>query len=65
MFKHIFERIEGIGQYPLFSLLVFLTFFIGVGLWAYTLGKPYVAHMGQLPLDEQPTHPTTEVQPCN
>ena len=55
MFKHYFEQMEGIGRYPVFSLLVFLSFFIWVFLYAFYASKPYIHHMSHLPLDEQAT----------
>lgn len=57
MFKHYFEQMEGIGRYPVFSLLVFLSFFIGVFLWVALTKKAYIHHMSNLPLDDD-TPPT-------
>lgn len=57
MFKHYFEQMEGIGHYPVFSLLVFLSFFIGVFLWVAFTKKTYIHHMSNLPLDDD-TPPT-------
>lgn len=46
---------EGMGAhllaYPLVSLVLFVTFFAGVILWACLLSRPHVEHMSQLPLD--------------
>jgi cbb3-type cytochrome oxidase subunit 3 len=52
MFKHYFETMEGIAQYPLFSLLVFVSFFVGVFVWAMRTRKSYIDHMSNLPLDD-------------
>lgn len=52
MFKHIFERIDGIGIYPLISMLVFVAFFTGVAWWALTANKEYIKKMGDMPLEE-------------
>jgi hypothetical protein len=53
MFKHYFEQIEGIGQYPLFSLFIFLSFFLGVFLWAMLARKSHIDYMSHLPLDAE------------
>ena len=46
---------EGMGQhivaYPLVSLVIFVTFFTGVILWALSLSRSHVDHMSQLPLE--------------
>jgi hypothetical protein len=55
MFKHYFEQIEGISSYPIFSLVVFLSFFIGVGLWVAFTSKGYVDHMSHLPIEDDTT----------
>lgn len=46
---------EGMGQhiaaYPIISLVIFVAFFTGVILWAFSLSRSHVNHMSQLPLD--------------
>jgi hypothetical protein len=51
MFKEIFEGIEGIDIYPVFSLLLFLTFFVLASLWIVKLDKNYIEEMENLPLE--------------
>lgn len=51
MFKHYFEQIEGIGIYPVFSLLVFFLFFAGLLWWAWKTSQDFINHMRNLPLD--------------
>jgi cytochrome c oxidase cbb3-type subunit IV len=55
MFKHYFEQIEGIGFYPILSLLIFFLFFSGLLIWVVRVNKGYVREMAQLPLkNDQP-----------
>ena len=52
MFKHYFERIEGIDFYPILSLLIFVLFFITLLIWVFRVNKGYVQDMSNLPLKE-------------
>lgn len=51
MYKEIFEGIDGIDIYPIFSLLLFLVFFVSTALWIVRLDKGYVKEMENLPLE--------------
>jgi cbb3-type cytochrome oxidase subunit 3 len=51
MFKHYFERIEGIEFYAIFSLLLFFSFFILCIVWIIKLDKKYIKKMENLPLE--------------
>ena len=42
MFKEIFEGIQGIDIYPIFSLLLFLSFFVLSAVWIFSLDKGYI-----------------------
>ena len=53
MFKQIFERIDGIEIYPVFSLLVFFLFFVGLIGYVLLLDKKEIKHMENLPLEDQ------------
>jgi cytochrome c oxidase cbb3-type subunit IV len=53
MFKHYFEGISGIANYPIFSLLVFVVFFIWLGYWVYNTSKEYTDYMGNIPLNDK------------
>lgn len=55
MFKHYFELIHGVDIYPIFSLLVFVPFFIGVFFWVFIQRKEHVQYMGNLPLSDAST----------
>ncbi len=52
MFKEIFEGIQGIDIYPIFSLLLFLSFFVLSAVWIVRLDKGYIEEMENLPLEK-------------
>lgn len=45
------ERIEGVGIYPLISLLIFFIFFIALFWWVVTAKKSYIDEVSNIPLD--------------
>ena len=52
MFQHYFELIEGVEIYPVFSLIVFIIFFLIVSVWSLKADKSYLKEMEMLPLDK-------------
>lgn len=52
MFDNILTSIEGIAIYPIFSLIVFLLFFIGLTVWVLRVDKKYIDKMSELPLEK-------------
>lgn len=52
MFKHYFEGIEGISVYPIISLIIFLSFFIGITLLAFLTTKKHCTRMADLPVGD-------------
>ncbi|MFM1877375.1 MAG: hypothetical protein RLZZ241_241 [Bacteroidota bacterium] len=50
------ERIEGVANYPMFSLLLFFVFFVALFVWVITASKKHIKEMSELPLndDQQP-----------
>ena len=50
--KKYTETMQGINFYPIFSLLVFVAFFIGVLWYVKTLDKQVVEEIEQLPLKQ-------------
>ena len=55
MIRNVMEGIGGhIAAFPIISLVIFVTFFAGVILWAFSLSRHHVHHMSQLPLESQP-----------
>jgi len=51
MFKQITE-LNGDESYLIFSLFMFLAFFILVGIMLVRMNKDYADQMGQMPLEE-------------
>lgn len=56
MFKFIkqnLETIAGIEIYPLVSLIIFFTFFVGLFFWVFTYNKEKIDELSQLPLEDE------------
>jgi cytochrome c oxidase cbb3-type subunit IV len=51
MFKEVLQSIEGIGIYPIISMIVFVIFFAAVIIWYFKADKKYLNKMKNLPLD--------------
>lgn len=56
MFKHYFEKIDGINIYPIISLLIFFIFFVLLFVWVLKADKKYINKMKDLPLDRTPSN---------
>lgn len=55
MFKFVkghLESIDGVGIYPLVSLLIFFIFFVVLFWWVVTAKKEYINNVSNLPLDQ-------------
>ncbi len=56
MFKFVkgpLESIDGVGIYPLISLLIFFIFFVALFWWVITAKKDYINQVSNLPLDKE------------
>ncbi len=56
MFKFVkghLESIDGVGIYPLVSLLIFFIFFVVLFWWVMTAKKEYINNVSNLPLDQE------------
>lgn len=42
---------DGVEIYPIISLLIFFTFFVGLFWWVYTTKKDYIKEVSKLPFD--------------
>jgi len=51
-FTTYLENIIGISIYPLISLVLFVSFFILVTLWVFSIDKTEIERIEQLPLDD-------------
>jgi cbb3-type cytochrome oxidase subunit 3 len=52
MLSQYLSAIDGVETYPIFSLLIFIPFFVAVTIWIFKLDKQYLNHMSELPLDD-------------
>lgn len=52
--KHNMETIEGVATYPIISLLIFFSFFLGLGFWVFSYKKEKIEEMSQIPLNDNP-----------
>ncbi len=50
--KHHMDTIAGIEIYPVISLVIFFSFFVGLGLWVFTYKKEKINELSNLPLNE-------------
>jgi len=57
MFNNYLQSIEGVGIYPIFSLLVFFAFFMVLIVWMFRADKTHMKKMSELPLDEEENKP--------
>lgn len=51
--KNYMDSIEGIEIFPIISLLIFFTFFVGLFYWVFTAKKEYINEVSDMPLDNQ------------
>ena len=51
MFQYLFDSIAGIEIFPIISLLLFFSLFLGIVFWAVRVDKNYLKKMEELPLD--------------
>jgi hypothetical protein len=63
MFKQFTEHIEGNQVYLLFSLFIFLVFFIVVTLLLFRLRKQHVDYMSDIPLHDCTEETTNLLKP--
>lgn len=52
MFNEILSSIDGVAIYPIFSLLIFFLFFIGLGIWVLKADKKYIEKMSEIPFEK-------------
>lgn len=56
MFKFVkghLESIDGVGIYPLTSLLIFFIFFVALFWWVITAKKEYIKNVSNIPLEKE------------
>ncbi len=52
-FINYLKAISGVEIYPLISLLIFFTFFMGLAIWVFRVNKSYLTKMENLPLEDE------------
>lgn len=52
MLSKYLSAIDGVAAYPIFSLFIFVPFFIAVTVWVFKLDKQFLNYMGDLPLED-------------
>jgi len=50
MYKEVLRSIEGIGIYPVISLVIFILFFAVLIYWFFKVDKEYLRKMENIPL---------------
>lgn len=50
--KHNLDTINGVEIYPIISLLIFFTFFVGIFIWVYNMPKKKIEEISNLPLEQ-------------
>ncbi|WP_413512752.1 cbb3-type cytochrome oxidase subunit 3 [Myroides odoratus] len=54
--KHSMETIGGIEIYPIISLLIFFTFFVGLFVWVFTYKKETIEELSNMPFLDDEKH---------
>jgi cbb3-type cytochrome oxidase subunit 3 len=55
--KQFLENVTGMEGYLIFSMMIFIPFFLILLWWVFTADKKYISEMESLPLDETETKP--------
>jgi len=50
--KHSMETIAGVAMYPITSMLIFFSFFLGLAVWVYSYKKEKIDELSQIPLND-------------
>ena len=50
--KHNMETIAGVAVFPILSLLIFFSFFVGLAIWVFSYMKDKIDEMSQIPLND-------------
>ncbi|MGE0562609.1 MAG: CcoQ/FixQ family Cbb3-type cytochrome c oxidase assembly chaperone [Flavobacteriales bacterium] len=51
--KHTMDSISGIEIFPIISLIIFFSFFMGLLLWVNKSSKTYINHVENLPFEDE------------
>jgi len=50
--KYSLETIDGVAVYPIISLLICFSFFVGLFFWVFTYKKDAIKEMSELPIKD-------------
>lgn len=50
--KHNLETISGVEIYPIISLMIFFTFFVGLFIWVIGYRKEKIKELSELPIKD-------------
>jgi cbb3-type cytochrome oxidase subunit 3 len=50
--KQFLSGVNGYENHLIFSMIIFIVFFIGLSIWIITLKKKYIDEVKQLPLND-------------
>ena len=51
MYKNVLQAIEGVGIYPIISMLIFLGVFLSAIVWFFRADKEHLQRMAELPFE--------------
>jgi cytochrome c oxidase cbb3-type subunit IV len=50
--KHNLETISGVEIYPIISLLIFFTFFVGLFFWVFSYKNERIKELSEMPIKD-------------
>lgn len=50
-FSNYLSSIENVSIYPIITLIIFFTVFVGAVIWIYTRDEEYISELENIPLD--------------
>ncbi|MTG98147.1 MULTISPECIES: CcoQ/FixQ family Cbb3-type cytochrome c oxidase assembly chaperone [Myroides] len=54
--KHTMETIGGVEVFPIISLIIFFTFFVGLFVWVITYKKETIQELSNMPFMDDEEH---------
>ena len=65
-FSNYLTSIENVSIYPIITLILFFTVFVGAVIWIYTRDKEYISELENIPLDNDNFNKNSENEnECN
>jgi hypothetical protein len=59
-FSNYLSSIENVSIYPVITLIIFLTVFIGAVIWIFTRDKEYISELENIPLENSTFNKNSE-----